>query len=299
MPRPRPLAAAVLVAALLLLTGCGTGSPDSGRPDEAATLLLDAHPNAVHAGVYMALARDFTGAEGITLAVQVPGARTAPITNLVTGRSRFAIVDIHEFAAAQEAGRAVVAVLAIADEPLASVLAPGAPVPPDPGARRVPGTDLVAGSEAYFRAAGLSARPRLPGSRVLHPGYRGTPSYPELVLATTETTVQDDPAVVRAIVTALQRGYHAAVNDPESAVGALTSAVPGMDRARTAKQLDAVSPSFQASSGLVGTFDLDALRSWARWERRIGAVPRVPEVADMFIPRFAAAGARKALEDDG
>lgn len=299
MPRLRPSAAAALAATLLALTGCGTGSPDSGRPNESAALLLDAHPNGLHAGIYLALSRDFTGAEGVTLQVQIPGAGTKPITNLTTRRAQFAIVDIHEFAAAQEAGADVVAVLAIADEPLAAVVPRATKLTPDPGARRVPGTDLVAGAAAYFRAAGLDARPKLAGSRVLRAGDRGTPAYPELLLVTTHATVDDDPALVRATVTALQRGYHAAVNDPESAVGALTSAVPGLDRDRAAKQLDAVSPAFQAPSGLVGTLDLDALRTWAQWERRIGAVPRVPEVANMFLPRFAAAGARKALEDDG
>lgn len=301
MPRLRPSAAAALAVALLALTGCGTGSPDSGRPNESATLLLDAHPNGLHAGIYLALARDFTGAEGVDLQLQIPGAGTRPTSNLISRRSQFAIVDIHQFASAAEAGADIVAVLAIADEPLAAVIprTVAANLTLDPGAWRVPDADLTAGSTAYFRAAGLDARPKIKGSRVLRAGDDGTPAYPELLLVTRRSTVEDDPALVRATVTALQRGYHAAVNDPESAVGALTSAVPGLDRDLAAKQLDAVSPAFQAPSGLVGTLDLDALRTWAQWERRIGAVPRVPEVANLFIPRFAAAGARKALEDDG
>jgi NitT/TauT family transport system substrate-binding protein/putative hydroxymethylpyrimidine transport system substrate-binding protein len=231
--------------------------------------------------------------------VQVPGARTDAVKNLLTGRSRFAILDIHQLALARQAGKDVVAVLAIADEPLAAIVPRGTAQVPDPGARRVPGTDLVAGSSAFFRAAGLATRPKLAGSRPLRAGDRGTPAYPELLLVCTRSSVQDAPATVRATVIALQRGIHAVVNDPESGVGALTDAVPGARRDRAAAELDAVSPAFQAPSGLVGTLDLTALRAWARWEQRIGVVRTPPEVADMFIPRFAEVGARKALEDDG
>ena len=59
----RLLAPALAVALALLLAACGQSG--SARPDAAATLELDFQPNAVHAGIYMALARDYTGAEGV------------------------------------------------------------------------------------------------------------------------------------------------------------------------------------------------------------------------------------------
>ena len=80
----------------------------------------------------------------------------------------------------------------------------------------------------------------------------------------------------------------------------LTAVTAQNTRAVTAAtELDAVSPAFQAPDGTIGTLDLGAMRRWAAWEKRFGIVDRVPEVADMFIPRFAAAGARKAMENSG
>ena len=70
----------------------------------------------------------------------------------------------------------------------------------------------------------------------------GAPSYPELVLATSRETLETDAPVVRATIRALRRGYEGAINDPESAVSALTDAERALDRTLTAAELDAVSP---------------------------------------------------------
>jgi ABC-type nitrate/sulfonate/bicarbonate transport system substrate-binding protein len=50
-----------LLAGLAALAGCGGTSGDD-RPNEAATLLLDFTPNAVHSGLYVATQRDFDAA---------------------------------------------------------------------------------------------------------------------------------------------------------------------------------------------------------------------------------------------
>ena len=57
MARSRALLALALAAALAA-TGCSHGSED--RPNQSAKLVLDFQPNAVHAGIYLALERDFT-----------------------------------------------------------------------------------------------------------------------------------------------------------------------------------------------------------------------------------------------
>ena len=46
---------------ILAVAGCGGDKSSAGpdRPDTAATLVLDFRPNAVHAGIYEALARDY------------------------------------------------------------------------------------------------------------------------------------------------------------------------------------------------------------------------------------------------
>lgn len=339
MPLTHRVPAVLLAAAALVLGGCGTGGgPDAGRPDEAATLLLDFQPNAVHVGIYQALARDYTGAEGVSLSVQVPGSGTDAVKSLISGRSRFAILDLHDLAIARAKGRDLVGVMAIVERPLAAVLAqpdirsPRALEGHRVGVTGLPSDDAVlsslvagdggdpakvrrttigfdavpallggkvAGATAFWNAEGVALQAKRPGVHVFKVDDYGAPAYPELVLTVTRQTVQDQPALVRATVTALQRGYREAISDPESAVGALVDAVPGTDRQLAAAELDAVSPAFQAPDGRIGTLDLDALRRWAAWEQRVGIVDRVPEVADVFVPRFAAAGARKAAENSG
>jgi putative hydroxymethylpyrimidine transport system substrate-binding protein len=56
----------LLLLALLLVAGCG-GSGENESPNEPATLLLDFTPNAVHAGIYVAVDRGFDTAEGVQL----------------------------------------------------------------------------------------------------------------------------------------------------------------------------------------------------------------------------------------
>ncbi len=53
----------VAALAVVVAAAAGCGGSGSDRPDEGAVLLLDFTPNAVHVGIYTALARDFDGAE--------------------------------------------------------------------------------------------------------------------------------------------------------------------------------------------------------------------------------------------
>ena len=55
---------ALAVAAALVVAGCAHGSED--RPDEAAQARLDFTPNAVHAGIYLALERGSTAPRAST-----------------------------------------------------------------------------------------------------------------------------------------------------------------------------------------------------------------------------------------
>jgi putative hydroxymethylpyrimidine transport system substrate-binding protein len=333
--RPALLLALVLAA---LMTGCGTGGPDAGRPDRAASLLLDFQPNAVHVGVYEAISRDFTGAEGVKLSVRVPGSGTDAVKLLLAGKTDFAILDIHDLAIARAKGRDLVGVMAIVQQPLASVIAqPGIARPRDLEGRRVGVTGLpsdnavldslvrgdggdpakvrrttigfdavpallgrkVQGATAFWNAEGVALQAQRPGMKVFKVDDYGAPAYPELVLTTTRAFTQDQPATVRATVTALQRGYRDAISDPESAVAALVDAVPGTNRALISKQLDAVQPAFQGRDGRIGTFDRATLETWATWEQHFGIVKDKPEVALMFAPRFALEGAKKATQNSG
>ncbi len=93
----RIAASLAAVLAALALAGCGDGAePDAPSGGAPATLILDFQPNAVHAGIYAALAHGELERRGIDLSVQVPGASTDAPKLLRAGRADIAVMDIHD-----------------------------------------------------------------------------------------------------------------------------------------------------------------------------------------------------------
>ncbi|MDQ3741984.1 MAG: ABC transporter substrate-binding protein [Actinomycetota bacterium] len=109
------------VAGALALGGCGPS--DGGGSADDGTLILDFTPNAVHVGIYTALAREFDDAEGVKLRVRAPSSSTDSVRLLQSGRAEFAILDIADLALARQQGRDVVGVMALVQKPLAAVIA--------------------------------------------------------------------------------------------------------------------------------------------------------------------------------
>jgi putative hydroxymethylpyrimidine transport system substrate-binding protein len=118
----RVVAALLAAAVAFALAACGDDGAEPGAP-KSATLVLDFQPNAVHAGIYSALRRDFYEGEGVELDVREPSASTDAPKLLEAGRTEFAIVDIHDLGIARERGAEVVGVAAIVGRPLAAVIA--------------------------------------------------------------------------------------------------------------------------------------------------------------------------------
>ncbi len=323
------LVAAALVAALV--AGCGSSTP-GGRaaPSPAgASLVLDFTPNAVHVGIYAALARGYDTAAGIRLHVIVPSASTDAIKLLEAGRVDFALLDIHDLAIAREHGADLVGLLPIVQRPLAAVIAqPGIHTPRQLDGRLVGITgdpsdtavlrsvvagsgghpanvktitigfdavsDLLAGrvaaATAFWNDEGVTLSQRRPGLRIFRVDDYGAPSYPELILGASAAEVRARPAFTRAVVNVLVRGYDAALADPASAQQELESQVPGLDRQLVFSELAALMPAFTGPGGRFGIFDEARLRAWARWEKRFGIVSATPDVTTMFDTRFAPRG---------
>ncbi len=318
------LLVSLTLAVVLALCGCGAAKVDRA-PNRAAALLLDFQPNAVHAGIYMAVARGYDQALGVTLRVRVPSASTDAVKFLVAGRAQFAVLDIHDLAIARERGRDIVGVMALVQTPLAAILAqPSIATPRDLEGRRVGVSGLpsdeavlrsivagaggdpkrvrattigfgavqsllsgrVAGATAFWNVEGVALRARRPGIREFRVDDYGAPAYPELVLTVTRETLQDEPGLVRATVAALARGYSEVLADPESGVSALLTGTTGLERATVERELDAISPSFTAGAIAFGQLSPRRLRPWAAWEQRFGIVTRVPDVALAFDGRY-------------
>jgi putative hydroxymethylpyrimidine transport system substrate-binding protein len=331
----------VILMATALLAGCGGaggsggssgsrgGSSGAHAPLRNATLVLDFTPNAVHVGIYTALARRFDVHAGVALHVIAPSASTDAINLLETGRVNFAILDIHDLAIARERGADIVGILPIVQRPLAAVIA--APqidtprqlegrtvgvtgVPSDTAVLRsiVSGAggrpakvktvtigfdavaDLLAGrvaaATAFWNDEGVTLRRRRPGFHVFRVDDFGAPAYPELVLCATGTTLKADPQLARSVVATVVRGYDTALADPAAGERALESSVSGLDPQLVRAELNGLLPAFRGPGGRFGALDVDSLRAWARWEARFGIVRRPPDIATMFDSRFTARG---------
>jgi ABC-type nitrate/sulfonate/bicarbonate transport system substrate-binding protein len=314
---------AITVLLALLAAGaaaCGSVSGED-RPGDEATLLLDFVPNAVHAGIYMATARDFDEAEGVELKIRKPGASTDALKLLQAGRADMAILDIHDLGLARQAGRDIVGVMALVQRPLAALLAqPSIRSPADLEGKRAGVTGLpsdeavlrsivagdggdpakvrmttigfqavkallagrVAGATAFWNVEGVALHEQRPGFREFRVDDYGAPGYPELVLCVTRATLEADEPTVRATIRALQRGYGEVQRDPESAVAAMQAAEPRLDGAALAAQLDAVAPAFTAGAPAFGALRPSTLRAWARWDERFGILDRPLDVARAF-----------------
>jgi ABC-type nitrate/sulfonate/bicarbonate transport system substrate-binding protein len=304
-----------------LIAGCGSG----GGNQRSATLVLDFTPNAVHAGIYSALAHGYDRQAGVRLHVVAPSASTDSIKLLQSGRTSFAILDIHDLAIARARGAQIVGVMAIVQRPLASVIAassissPRALEKTTVGITGVPSDtavlrSIVAGSggrpdsvrtitigfnavatllarrvsaaTAFWNDEGVTLERRRPGFHVFRVDDYGAPSYPELVLCATAHTVSHDPGLASAVVRALERGYQLTVSDPARSAADIEALVPGLDPLLVSAELAAIRPALEAPDGRAGELDVARLRAWAAWEARFGIVAHPPDVVRAFDRQF-------------
>jgi NitT/TauT family transport system substrate-binding protein/putative hydroxymethylpyrimidine transport system substrate-binding protein len=288
--------------------------------------VLDFTPNAVHAGIYAAIARHIDRANGIRLHVIVPSATTDSIKLLEAGRVNFAILDIHDLAIARERDADLVGILAIVERPLASLIAApaissprqleGRPVgvtgaPSDTAVldsvvagaggdpRRVRTitigfnavADLLAGkvaaATAFWNDEGVTLQRERSGFHVFRVERFGAPAYPELVVCASAAELRHDHGLALELARTLVAGYRFAVRSPAEAAHELEALVPGLDPPLVAAQLHALLPAFRAEDGRIGVLDAAVLARWAQWEKRFGLVRRPPDVTAMFDPRLA------------
>jgi putative hydroxymethylpyrimidine transport system substrate-binding protein len=121
--RPPATAAAIALLALLLgLSACGEKSEDEGAEREALTLTLDFYPNPDHAGIYMAEKLGYFSEAGLEVGIETPSDPAAPIKQVAAGATDLAISYQPEVILAAEKGLDIVAVGALVDVPLTSLI---------------------------------------------------------------------------------------------------------------------------------------------------------------------------------
>lgn len=124
MRAPRTITiAATVVAAAIGIAACGGGDGDGGEGGgEPFTLTLDFYVNPDHAGIYTALDRGYFDAAGLDVEPQVPSDPAAPIKQVAAGRTDLAISYEPEVMLARDQGLDVVAVAALVNGPLTSLI---------------------------------------------------------------------------------------------------------------------------------------------------------------------------------
>jgi ABC-type nitrate/sulfonate/bicarbonate transport system substrate-binding protein len=119
------------MVAIAMLAGCGgsgsdtstTGTRAGARPLRQATLILDFTPNAVHAGIYRALAAGYYREEGIDLHVVSPSATTDTLKLIDAGSAQFGLADGSDVASLIAGGGDAQAVMALVQRPLGGLIA--------------------------------------------------------------------------------------------------------------------------------------------------------------------------------
>ncbi len=135
----------------------------------------------------------------------------------------------------------------------------------------------VDAATGFWNAEGVELRRRGIPIRIFKVNEYGAPPYPELVLAASQRTVADDPALVDSMVAATTRGYRFASRHPAEALDDLLAEVPELDRADQAAQLRALLPDLHPAP-----FDSKVLHEWAAWDLQHGLLKRPLDVNDAF-----------------
>jgi putative hydroxymethylpyrimidine transport system substrate-binding protein len=307
--------AASLAAVVCALAGvsCGDDGAEPGAP-EGATLVLDFQPNPVHVGIYAARTRGYFEDEGVELTIREPSSTSDAPELLTAGRADFAVMDVNDFGIARERGAELVAIAAIVQRPLASVIArdrdevrtsadlAGKTV----GVTGVPSDEAVLDTiladggvspdsveriDIGFNAVSALAAGKIDAATAFW-NAEGV-ELRRLGVPTREFRVDEFGAprypelvlAVRAsedelgdrVLASLTRGYRSLGTDPDGALEDLLAEVEGLDRSSQTAQLDALTSSGAfAAGGSAGSpgLDPDSVERWRRWAREAGLLGR-------------------------
>jgi putative hydroxymethylpyrimidine transport system substrate-binding protein len=123
LPRTAALAAALMLLTLVVgLSACGEKSEDASTEAQSFGLTLDFYPNPDHAGIYMADKLGYFDEAGLDVSIDAPSDPAAPIKLVAAGQSDLAISYEPEVALAHEQGLDVIAIGALVNRPLTSLI---------------------------------------------------------------------------------------------------------------------------------------------------------------------------------
>jgi NitT/TauT family transport system substrate-binding protein/putative hydroxymethylpyrimidine transport system substrate-binding protein len=135
----------------------------------------------------------------------------------------------------------------------------------------------VDAATGFWNAEAVALREKGVPTRVFKVDEYGAPPYPELVIAASRGTIEDDPGLVAGVVTATRRGYEFAVAHPGRALDDLLDSASGLDRGEQAAQLRALLPDLSPAP-----FNQEVLREWAEWDLAHGLLRRPLDIQQAF-----------------
>jgi putative hydroxymethylpyrimidine transport system substrate-binding protein len=173
-------ALALLAAAALLLAACGEREePEgAGARSERLDVVLDYFPNADHAGLYAGIGTGAFADVRLDVQPRTPSDPAAPLRLLESGRVDLAISYQPEVLLARDRGAKVVAIGALVQKPLTSIISVGRePVrrAEDLAGKRI-GTAGIPYQDAYLRAILAKAGVDEGDVRKVDVGFNLTPS---------------------------------------------------------------------------------------------------------------------------
>jgi NitT/TauT family transport system substrate-binding protein/putative hydroxymethylpyrimidine transport system substrate-binding protein len=135
----------------------------------------------------------------------------------------------------------------------------------------------VDAATGFWNAEGVTLRQAGVPIRTFKVDEYGAPPYPELILTTSERTLEDRPELVEGVVEATTRGYRLTEAKPEKALADLLAADPSLQRSDQQAQLDVLLPALAPSP-----FKPRVLSEWARWDLDHGLLHEKLRVTEAF-----------------
>jgi putative hydroxymethylpyrimidine transport system substrate-binding protein len=151
----RPIVALLAAACVLALAACGEKTESTAPAKrESVRLMLDFFPNADHAGIYAAQGTGAFDRAGLDVSIQTPSDPSAPLKLLAAGRVDLAISYEPELLLARDRGQKLVAVGALVQKPLTSIVSIGKRAISNPSqlAGKTVGTAGIPYQSAYLKA---------------------------------------------------------------------------------------------------------------------------------------------------
>lgn len=112
------------------------------------------------------------------------------------------------------------------------------------------------------------------------------PDYYTPVLIANEATLSSRPAVVRAFLTAVSRGYTFAIQDPEEAAAILLKVAPELEPALVQASQAWLSPRYQAEAPRWGEQRLEVWQAYSTWMAEHGIVTASIDASAAFTNEF-------------